>query len=206
MVFIPTPDVASVQLRYTQSGQMTENTLYFQRSGAITPTLLEELAEAVFDWWVANLQAVQGAHVTLREVYAVDLTSATSPTATYAETPNPAGSYTGTPLPNNVTLAVSFRTVGRGRSSRGRNYAVGLTETALSSTLGQTVQSTYATALVDGYRALAAAIPAGWSHVIVSFWEDGVARSEGLPIPVTSILITDFTIDSQRRRLPGRGS
>lgn len=195
-----------VSWRYTAAGQQCENRTFFLRDGTISPTNLAELAEALSDWWVANLEAITGTHVTLREVYAVDLTTETSPTATHTETPAPAGDYTGTPLPNNVTLAVSFRTPGRGRSSRGRWYVVGLTETSLSSTLGQTVNVTYAAGVLDAFVALDAALPIGWTHVVCSFYTEGAPRSAGVAIPITNYLLTDLTIDSQRRRLPGRGA
>jgi hypothetical protein len=32
-----------------------------------------------------------------------------------------------------------------------------------------------------------------------------IPRTEGIATPVTQVVITDHTIDSQRRRLPGRG-
>lgn len=206
MVFIPALNVAMVSWRYTQSGQQTENRTFFLRDGTISPTNLAELAEACSDWWVANLRDWSGVHLTLREVYAVDLTTVSSPSATHVETPAPVGVFPGTPLPNNVTLAVSFRTPGRGRSSRGRWFVTGLTETSLSSTLGQTVNIVYAAGILDAFVALNAALPAGWTHVVVSFYSGGAARSEGVVIPITNYLLTDLTIDSQRRRLPGRGA
>lgn len=206
MAFIPVEDVASVSLRYTQSGQQTENVMYFLNEGAINPTNLAELAASLAVWWQDELRPLQTLQLTFREAYATDLTTEFSPTATATLVTDTTGTLTGTPLPNNVTIAVSFRTPGRGRSSRGRNYFCGLTEASLSSTLGQTINTSYAADLLAAYDALDAALSTGWSHVIVSRYLDGAPRSAGLAIPVTNYILTDLTVDSQRRRLPGRGT
>lgn len=206
MAFIPVPDVAQVNLRYTLAGQQVENTLYFLFPSTPGSADLLDLATYCRGWRDVSLKPIQGSHCLLREVYAVSLTSATAPTATYVESPAEPGDYTGTPLPNNVTIAVSFRTEGRGRSSRGRNFALGLTETALSSTLGQTVQSTYEADLIAAYQELIDTPPTDLTWVVVSRYTDGAPRTTGIYIPITSVILTDTTIDSQRRRLPGRGA
>lgn len=206
MVFIPVPNVAAVHLRYTQSGQLTENVLHFEGVAPVTAVALNILAEDIFDWWNANLKPLINAQTFLREVYAVSLDSATSPTGTFAPSSPVAGTYTGTPLPNNATIAVSFRTEGRGRSSRGRVYQVGLSETSLSSTQGQSVQAVYASDLVDAYDLLRISPPSTWTFVVVSRYTGGAPRITGLAQPVTQVVLTDTFIDSQRRRLPTRGT
>lgn len=206
MPFVPADNVAQVAARYTVSGQQVENTLYFEHTSEPDEAALLVIATFVGSWRDTFLKAIQGAHCSFREAYAVSLQTAFSPTATYTPASPIAGTYSGTPLPNNTTLAVSFRTNGRGRSARGRNYAVGLTETALSSTLGQAVQATYAADIIEAYEYLLTDTPADWSWVIVSRYVNGSPRANGLVIPVTNVILTDLTVDSQRRRLPGRGT
>lgn len=206
MAFIPVLNVAQASVRYTVSGQLCENTLYFLYTTTPGSEDLIDLATYLKGWRATFLKPIQGAHCLLREVYCTSLVSATSPTGAWVENPPDAGTYSGTPLPNNVTVAVSFRTEGRGKSSRGRNYALGLTETALSSTLGQSVQAAYAEDLLAAYEELINNPPTDWNWVIVSRYTEGAPRASGLYIPVTSVILADSTIDSQRRRLPGRGN
>lgn len=206
MAFIPALNVAMCSLRYTVSGQQAENTLYFQYISDPGEEQLQDISGYLVTWRDTFLKDIQGAHCLFREVYAVNMTTGFSPTFTNVVSPEVAGTYSGTPLPNNVTLAVSFRTAGRGKSSRGRNYALGLTETALSSTLGQSVQTAYAADLVAAYDDLFVGLPADWTWVIISRSVNGLPRANALVTPVQSVILTDLTIDSQRRRLPGRGA
>lgn len=206
MPFIPALNVAQCSLRYTCAGPQVENTLYFRFVSDPDTGDLQNLADYLVTWRDQFLKPIQGAHCFFREVYAASLTTAFSPTVTAAvPTPVP-GTYGGTPLPNNATIAVSFRTAGRGRSSRGRNYAVGLTETALSSLLGQNVQPLYAASLITAYSEFFVNLPTGWSWVVISRTVNGLPRADALVQTVTDVVLTDTTIDSQRRRLPGRGT
>jgi hypothetical protein len=140
----------------------------------------------------------------MREVYLTDLSSQTAPTVTVVPGTNVLGSGTADPLPNNVALCVSFRTEGRGRSARGRNYISGHAETSLS---GNTFNATVSNGIRDAYEELldATTYTGSWTWVVLSRFEDGVARAAGLVQPVTAVVLTDTTVDSQRRRLPGRG-
>jgi hypothetical protein len=106
--------------------------------------------------------------------------------------------------PNNVTLAIKFLTAGRGRSARGRNYIVGLHVDAVTN---NEVSSAHAAQYVTAYDELrdTSVISVG-THVVVSRFLDGVERTEGIAQTVTGVTFTDFIVDSQRRRLPGRGN
>jgi len=64
----------------------------------------------------------------------------------------------------------------------------------------------YSQLLVGG-----AALPVGWEWVVVSRYsgtdvnDDPVPRVTGIATLVSNVLFTNNTVDSQRRRLPGRG-
>jgi len=112
-------------------------------------------------------------------------------------------------LPNNVAVTVSFRTGLSGRFARGRNYVSGLSEDAV---VLNTVDSAVLADIQAGYEALqdvASDNTSTW--VVVSRFSgvdgDGVPipRVEGVTTPITAVIIVDSIIDSQRRRLPGRG-
>jgi len=112
---------------------------------------------------------------------------------------------TGDLLPGNCSLSISFRTAGRGRSSRGRNYFVGLVESQVN---GDVVNG----GNVDAYQTLyeeligAGSVVTGWQWVVVSRFFNGAPRTAGLAQPVTAVVVVDSFIDSMRSRLLGRGT
>lgn len=203
MAFIPVPNTALVEVRMRLDSQLVENTLYFEKDGGISGNDLANLGQTIVDWWSNYYNQNMSNQLQLREVYVTDLTSQTSDTATVVPSEPLSGLNPSPALPNSVSLTISFRTGGRGRSSRGRNYVVGLVEAAVT---GNTVETSYATQLVNAYVQLASPPNvANFSWVVVSRYSNNAPRAEGVTAPVTAVVATDLTVDSQRRRLPGRG-
>lgn len=203
MVFTPAENTARCEIRFLQDGQQVENTLWFQHTtGVITEADREALGEYLEDWWNVRIRALQSNEVTYREVYVVDWSSANSGTTTVNTLAGTPGAQGTTGEPNNVTVTISFRTAFRGRGARGRNYAVGLTDTDVSA--NEVAQVTL-NAWRNAYQVLLDSPPDDWQWVIASFWEDKVARTTALLQPVNAVVIVDQVVDSQRRRLPGRG-
>lgn len=204
MAFIATENAAQVELRFFVAGQQVENTLYFYNPDGVGLAGLIDITDQVGEWWDLHYQPLQGAGVTMIEVYGTDLAAADAPTYTNLEKEGMTGGASATPLlPGNATIAVSFRTVGRGRSARGRNYFVGLTE---GSVVENTVSSTIVSAIEDAYNALITFVTPPWQWVVLSRYHNGAPRVEGLVQPVIAALCVDPYVDSQRRRLTGRGT
>lgn len=69
------------------------------------------------------------------------------------------------------------------------------------------VKATHLTAIKNALVNLAGLLAAGgFNWNVVSFIEDGAPRVGGpISFGVTGILFVDDVVDSQRRRLPGRG-
>ena len=211
MPFVPVPNTAAVEIRMIQDGQQVENTLYFRLGSSLTPANLTQLCEDLESWWASLYSAQAATSVELVEVTATDVTTDTGPVGSFNPSETQLGALTSPALPNNVTIAVSFRTASRGRSFRGRNYFVGLTESQVTE---NTLSDPSTAAILGIYQAL---LPVGgtftddWIWVVVSRFSgvdgDGVPipRETGLSTPITSVVIVDKTIDSSRRRLPGRG-
>jgi hypothetical protein len=195
--------VCKAEIRYTQLGEKTENVLYFDLGATPTSAAMLTLAAGLKAWWVAELRPYISDDTQLREIYMTDMSSATGPTATYATGLPLAGSVTGGSLPNNVTYCVSVRTANRGRSYRGRFYVAGIPKagSANNDALG-----TYSLAYVDAVAQLQNSTYVGSAvHVVASFRTNNAPRTTGIATPVTSAVGIDSTLDSQRRRLPGRG-
>jgi hypothetical protein len=204
MPFVPAPNVAMVELRYLWDGQKCENTLYFLRNEDLTVSALEAIGGAIADWWATNLKPQTSDDVSLNTVFVTDLTTATSPAVEITGGLPQSGAVAEEALPNNVSLAVKFSTVNRGRSFRGRNYILGIIGSVVAA---NTVSDAFAAAIVDAYEQLlsAAVIGADFTWVVLSRFADNLPREEAVATPITSVSVTDKTIDSSRRRLPGRG-
>jgi len=204
MAFVPVPGVIMVELRYTYLEEQCENTLYFRLQPSVADTSLLALGNAVLLWWNAEVRPYLSNQLTLREIYLTDLTTATSEAYTLVPpTPLPVGGDTAAALPGNVSLAVSFRTGARGRSYRGRNYIVGLVEPAVT---GNAVSNDFANGMQDAYsELLASPFADDYEWVVASRFTANAPRTTGIATPVTSVTVVDPYVDSQRRRLRGRG-
>lgn len=113
-----------------------------------------------------------------------------------------AGTGGSVQLPNNVTLCIKWTTENRGRSFRGRTYHVGLTESQVTD---NEVVAVAMGQFTTAYGALLTDLAtAGWPLVIASRYANNQPRITGVATLVTGFSIDPF-IDSQRRRLPGRG-
>lgn len=205
MPFIPVTNVAQFNVRGTYLGEQVENTLYVRSTSAWTPLTLQDAATSVSTWWAGSVLPLLSNNYVYRETYAVDLTTVASPTATETPVGTQVGGTSGDPLPGNVSLCVSFRTASRGRSFRGRNYVCGLVEPNVS---GNTISPTWSESVVLAYQLLAVPdeiFPPAFTWGVVSRFTNNQPRSSGVFTPITQVLVVDNFVDSQRRRLPGRG-
>lgn len=203
--FVPVPATALCEIRYTLNAQHCENTLWFLHDGEPTTEDLDTLAEALYNWWHDELADAQSSDVKFVEVVCTSMDSEEAPVGSFAPLSAAQGSIATEAMPGNVSLSVSFRTGARGRSFRGRNYAIGIPISVVDSAA---VTPEYGALLTTAYDQLIGESDflAGWTWVIASRRHDNEPRVTGVTSPVTSVLLVDLTIDSMRRRLPGRGS
>lgn len=204
MAFIPVANTAAIEVRAQLDGQEVENTLYFLCLTAMDSTLLGDLVSAVLAFWATRMIPTLPSSYELFEVYGYDMTTATGikDTATPAAPVN--GTRSGNPLPNNCSLFVQFESGRRGRGNYGGNYHCGLTE---SDVTGNEANNAVVALITAAYNEMVGedGLATGWQWVIASRYYNKLPRSVGVTIPVARALVTDRTIDSQRRRLPGRG-
>lgn len=205
MAFQPVPGVAHVALNQTLHLENIQNNLYFRKSsGEFSLADLELLSDAMANWWIANIAPTVAADLTLRNVVATSLEDAIAPQFT-SNAGLPASGTLGTPaLPGNVCLCVSFRTGLTGRSARGRNYQGGLSEGSVS---GNVVTAGVVAALTVAYQQLLnPVVTEGFIWVVVQRYSEGVQLPSGVARTIASVLVVDSVVDSQRRRLTGRGN
>jgi hypothetical protein len=204
MPFVPVPNTVKVSIIGHIENQEVVNILHFTLSTAPTVTNITNLLADVKAFWEAQMLPLISNHYLVDRYDAVDLTTSTGITRQLINTPPVAGSQTGTPIPNSNALVMTKRTALRGRSYRGRTYVGGLTvgDLAGTSDVGTTILSNF-------IAAFAGLLTSSSFHTfvfsVVSYFLNGVARSVGHSEPVTAIS-GDTSVDSQRRRLTGRGA
>lgn len=202
--FIPANATAKLELIYEVTSQRCENVVYIQRDGGWNADLLALLANSVEQAYIDNLAPQQGAAVDLVLVRATDVSADDS--FGYEIEPSSAavGARNEQIMPGNVTVVTKFATGRTGRSNRGRAYWVGLTEIQCG---GNTLNGGYADAISAAWAGffndLNVAV-AAIQHVVASYCHNGAWRSAAVLTRVTNYS-TDFNLDSQRRRLNGRG-
>lgn len=203
MAFIPVPNTVQAEVRMSLANQQIENVLYFSKAGGFDGSSLDALGIMLRDWWGGQYAYNLSNQISLREIYIIGLNSATDITHTTVPSGTIAGQNPSPALPNNVAFCVSFRTQYRGRSFRGRNYVAGLPEAGV--TLSN-VEPNYVQQLVSAYNTLITdAANINWEWVVVSRYANKAPRTEGVTSAILSAVAVDSVIDSQRRRLPGRG-
>jgi hypothetical protein len=204
MPFVPAPNIVEMQFRTTWAGQRAMNRIHVNVFTAPTQALCQSVANAGLTWWTGNVVTLTPAALELREVFVKDISVANG----FQATASPAGPLPGTngspSLPNNVSICASIRTGLTGRSARGRWYWQGLSESQVTDS---TVSAGVLTSIDAALTNLASAIAAlGFNWQIVSFQSAGVPRPGGpVYFAVSDIVFVDAFVDSQRRRLPGRG-
>jgi len=203
MPFQPAERVIRVEAIYTYDGQIVENVLHYQTDPTPDATEMTAFAAQWVTQWQAGIRATQPTNVSLNTVKVTSLDSEFAPGIEYTTGLPLAGTATGTGLPNNVTVAVRYLTALRGRSYRGRSFHIGIRATDV---LLNQITTTFQTNLRAAYiLMLNVATPQAYFQGVLSRYEGGVLRPEGVFTDITSVQV-ERVIDSQRRRLPGRGN
>jgi hypothetical protein len=206
MVFVPVPETAQSTMVYTgPNNNRMVNVYHFTR-----PTLgwdpdgLGDLAEALLLWERNTASNHRSNQITCIGVECRDISVQDSFVVSVAAIPPIQGGGSTPTLPANVTLAISLRTPFAGRSFRGRTYWIGLTEGSVS---GDFVNPTTSQNILAAVRQLIEVVPQPLNAqlVVVSRYSNGQPRAVGVATPVTSALLVDTRVDTQRRRLVGIG-
>lgn len=205
MAFISVPSTAELEITATLFGQNIENTLYVTKDDAWLAADLTDLANYGLGWWTSNILPSLSVDYLLRSAIATSLESDVAPSIEVPADPATVGGIGESSLPSNVCITVKFGTAFRGRSARGRNYLSGIPDVDQE---GNQISLGFVTPVVEGYSEfpLGAGWGADWHHVVVSRFHDGAPRLTGITNEVITYTYTDNDIDSQRRRLTGRGT
>lgn len=203
MPFIATANTLKCLLKYNWANQTVVQDLWFKYNSAPGSTERAALATAMHTWWTNQIKPYLCDNIGLFEVDVIDMSTQNGPVYTLTLTSPEVGGDTGDSVPLNAALCVSLRTASRGRNFRGRNYIGGIPLSSVPT------PGTFATGIVSNiltafsWFLTPSNVAAGiWS--VVSWYLNKSARSSGLATPITAVT-ADTLIDSQRRRLIGRG-
>jgi hypothetical protein len=205
MAFVAIANCCAIELRMLWNSQRVALTFGFYKSGGYDSSDLITISDAMGLWWYTYARTYQMAYANMREVYARSLDSESAPSYSNTTYVGVTGTMGGsTTSPNNVCFCLSFRTGLRGRANRGRNYWFGFGPSQVTNQ--NYITSAYRANLIALYNRLlpgGGSIPSGHVWVVLSRQLNHVIQ--GRHIPITSVLAVDDTLDSQRKRLPGRG-
>lgn len=203
MDFIPFNNTIRLAVYFGQDGQNMANIYHYIVDETPDATTALDLAETFKETWDANVRSLVANTVTLNRIVATIMENENDPSVEYTTGLPMAGGNSEPALPNNVSVAVRWNTNFRGRSFKGRTYHIGLTETQVT---GNTISAGIISNLLTAYGELMT-LPVDVGPAVLgvaSRVSHGLPRTTGVITPVTSVFINSI-VDSQRRRLPGRG-
>ena len=145
--------------------------------GAIMPSLSNEFS--ISEIVVKDINTTAGAEVTL------------------AITPPMAGGAATASMPGGTALCVSLRTGLSGRQFRGRKYFSGI---PTSEVVGNAFDPDFVSAMLTGINTLLGAL------LTVDHPVQVASPTYGTATQVIAVVASDLWVDSQRRRLTGRGT
>lgn len=147
------------------------------------------------------LKGLRTAGTGLQRVTCADLTTQNGLTVDRAVIPQVVGTAASPQCPNNVTVAIAWRTGLRGRSFRGRTYHIGMSTTY---TITNQLVSTVPAPMLAAYTTLISLGVAPVFHLgVLSRQINKVVQNPRVFTPVTACTL-DINLDSQRRRLAGK--
>lgn len=203
MAFVPTAGVVKVDMTFLLAGQQVHNTFMCSRAAPWTAAERTALADAVAAWWNTTAKVSFSSQMALTQVTVTNQDAANAEQYVKIVSPAVAGGAGAASVPNNAACCVTLRTALRGRNYRGRMYFAGIPTTSVTDSV------TFLLAFISGVLTALSSLKTtieglGAVWVVVSKYFNKTPRAQGLVTPITAVAADTF-IDSQRRRLSGRG-
>ncbi len=189
------PTAYKVEVQGTLHGQLVENVWYVQGPDPFDLTVANGIA-AVFQTNIPAIIAPLSFDLMIDNIVVQNLGGTASGQTSLAITPVEQGGQTQDALPGNVAFCVSLRSALAGRRFRGRKYFSGLGEGDVTANAWGAPQRD---ALLNAIDDLRAALVTNGTPLSI-FSPTGLTL-----VPVVAAVAVDLYVDSQRRRLTGRG-
>jgi len=194
-----------VRLQYTLSTQLVENEFYFVSTVTPTEATMDALAELMLDWATDAWHNLLPLNCAVTGCVVECLDEAFLLTKPYS-LPSPVAGAGDNGVPNNVSFSVQRIILGRYKGGHPRLYVPGIRADKVTAvnTLNQAHADLIVTELNDLID-LAIAHANNYIPVCLRTTGEGATPVNPLPVNITGYRYRDLTLDSQRRRLPGRG-
>lgn len=199
--FVPVDKGIEVAARFLLDGQRVQTSFWFQSIGIPNATNLEDAVSIITQWW-DGIHVHLSTALTITEIQGYDRTAQVRPSFVQTIFIDGNGDIVGDFAPSNVAMCVSLLTGYGHRSGRGRSYLMGIPD---GEVIGNTFDPPFVNQIKQAYdNIIVTAISYNLTYVVASRYHDKEPRPLGVCVPITNTRI-DPTVDSQRRRLPGRG-
>lgn len=209
--FIPAPNTVSVEFMFIlANSSLAENVIHIEKGAPYTLAQIQTLRTNIGSYWDSNLKNMYLDNIQFNRIRIKALDTNIAPMEDYTWSPVKIGgrSAGGAALPNSICCALKLSTGLAGRSNRGRIYIPVTESGALQASFQNELDPTYASAIITIFTAFMAQITT-WdatAHMVVtSFMTGGAWRATAVNHQVIACTFVDRHIDSQRRRLTGRG-
>lgn len=203
--FIPAPNTASIEMIYSLSTEVYENVFHVYKSTPFSLADLQALRAVMDSYDNTSGKNLRNTAAFLTRIRTRALDTPASPLEDYYLPTPRGGTLSGTNLPPlNVAFCVKLSTGKQGRSQRGRVYFGGLSATQISDP-GHVLQGTANNMVASLATLMSNLAAAGYTLCITSYRANKAWRSTAQNTAVITAVAVDTALDSQRRRLPGRG-
>lgn len=206
MAFIPTPLVAKAAIRGRLFNEDVVNTLWVENieESEWDANSLSALAVNLESWWSITVMDLLSVDYVLADITTTAQFSNTAPSVVRTPPTVLVGGNLAGSLPGSCCFTLTFLSDARGRSFRGRNY---ISAIPVSEATDNQVEEAFAVGLRSAYAQLDLTLAGtGSIQVICSHYSNKQPRPSGVTVAVTGFRYHDLDLDSQRRRLKGRGS
>lgn len=190
------PLICRVSMVFSRDTRQFQNTFHIYRSAGWSIATMTSAAAIFAAWWTNNYKSFVWSGVSLVQIQVRNYNPALPLAYDYTPAAPEAGLVNTPPDPASATLSTSWRTGLAGRKYRGRFYTVGMVEA--HSQDNDTVTSAYVIAAGAAASALLANVVAGGLSLMIFH------RIDNTFTQVVSTIVENL-VDSQRRRLAGRG-
>jgi len=208
LAFQPIPKTAEVVIIGSLAGELCINKLYVSADAGITSDLCDDVALLTDDWVAATWLDFVGSKYTFTQVTVRDLSTEASFESTSSVNTGSAGAGGSDTGPNNRTFAVHRKTAFSGKKQKSRIYVPSIPNAALFDP--NHINGASADEFVDALNTwdglIEAYVGTALEHGYAIRVRNGVPLSPGQFQATTGWSYTDLTLDSMRRRLPGRGA
>lgn len=202
MAFIPFANGIEVAVRGSLHGKACANVINVSAGHTPLTADVEAVAGIVDAWMGDTWLGIVSAEYAYEQTYAKSLAGVSVPEATVTTNAGVGAIAETTPVQNNVTFAIAFKTGIAGRSQRGRWYVAGLTDGDFVG--ANTVEAGRADRWRDALQLLRTVLAdENYPLQIASRIHDNAPRLVGQLTPVNAVAYTDLRSDSMRSRLKG---